>query len=461
MLPRERIPGLPISLVEKIKAVPRWVWFIAVIAILPFLSAPIAGLARYTTSSSEFCLSCHGAGDTPDRSVKSLVHPGFDKVTCVDCHAKHGQIVYEGYVKGFAAEPERVASNCLRCHEAVPLRNDVQGFKFNFSNINITHKSHLERGATCASCHSNVAHDLNVPQTNRPRMESCNQCHSVSDSCAKCHTNGPPSGVVPVPAPDRSGMDTDGRILYQRTCSACHGPRGDQIERRKLNSQVFLEQRGDQVIFRDIASGHGIMPGFGVAKGGHLSDDQILAIVGYLKVLASTPAGPVNAQAIFESRCVACHGQDGNKMEGVRLGDPQFLGKEGEALLVQAITAGRGGMPAFSVDKGGPLNRQEIDALVTYLKGLGQKAQGGPAQAGQGKELYAKSCASCHGENGDGLASANLSSRSFLEGRGEAELVKATEEGKGGMPGFGQGKGGPLAKDQIGAIVQYLLGAAK
>jgi len=459
MLPRERIPGLPLSLLERIKELPRWVWFVLAIAILPPLTAPVAGLARYTTSSSEYCLTCHGAGDTPDRSVKSVVHPGFDKVTCVDCHAKHGQVVYEGYVKGFAAEPERVASNCVRCHEATPLRNDNQGFKFNFADINVTHKSHLERGATCATCHSNVAHDLGVPQTNRPRMESCNQCHSVSESCTKCHAKGPPSGVLPVPAPERSGMDTDGRVLYQRTCSACHGPRGDQIERRKLNSQEFLDQRGDQVIHRDIADGHGIMPGFGVARGGHLSDDQIVAIIGYVKVLAATPAGPINARAIFESRCVACHGLDGNKIEGVRLGDPQFLGDEGEALIVRAISEGRGGMPAFSRDKGGPLSAQEIEAVARSLKGLGQKGQAAPA--GQGQELYAKNCAACHGEKGDGLPTANLGSKAFLEGRGQDGLAKATDEGKGGMPAFGPGKGGPLSREQIASIVLYLLGAAR
>lgn len=459
MLPRERIPGLPLGLLDRIKALPRWVWFIIAIAILPPLTAPVAGLARYTTTSSQYCLSCHGVGDTPNRAVKSLVHPGFEQVSCVDCHAKHGQIVYEGYLNGFAAEPERVSSNCVRCHEAMPIRNDNQGFKFNFGNINITHKSHLERGATCASCHSNVAHDLSVPQTNRPRMEACQQCHSQADSCTKCHANGPPSGILPVPAPERTGMDTDGRILYQRTCSACHGPAGDRVERRKLNSQAFLDDRGDDTLFRDIAGGHGDMPSFSVTKGGQLSDDQIRAVIGYLKVMASTPTGPINGQAIFESRCVVCHGQDGNKMEGVRLKDPQFLAENGQALLVQAISDGRGGMPAFSRDKGGPLSQQEIDAVFGYLKTLGQ--QGQAPQAAQGKDLFTKNCTSCHGANGDALAKANLVSKSFLEGQGQEQLVKTTEEGKGGMPALGSAKGGPLSREQITAIVQYLLGAAR
>ncbi|MDP2662767.1 MAG: c-type cytochrome [Dehalococcoidia bacterium] len=458
MLPREKIPGLPIGLLDRIKALPRWVWFIVAIAIIPPLTAPVAGLARYTTSSSEYCLSCHGVGDTPNRAVKSLVHPGFDRVSCVDCHAKPGQIVYEGYVGGFAAEPERVSANCARCHEAMPLRNDTQGFKFNFNNINITHKSHLDRGATCASCHSNVAHDLVTPQTNRPRMEACNTCHSVTDSCTKCHVNGPPSGVAPVPAPD-PGTETDGRILYMRTCSACHGSGGDRVATRKLNSQSTLDQLGDRAIFADISGGHGRMPGFGVAKGGQMSNDQITAIIGYLKVLAATPSGPINGQAIFESRCVVCHGQDGSKVAGVRLGDPQFLADNGQALLIKAINGGRGGMPAFLRDNGGPLSQQEINAVFAYLKTLG--SQGQSAQVSEGKDLFAVTCSACHGAKGDAIPSSNLASKSFLDGVGQDKLIKITEEGQGGMPAFGSAKGGALSRDQVTGIVLYLQGAAK
>lgn len=463
MLPRERIPGLPVGLLEKIKTVPIWVWFIVAIPVLLLLGVPMVGLAHYTTSSSEYCLSCHAAGDTPNKGVKSLVHPGFDRVSCVDCHAKAGQVVYEGYVNGFAAEPERVSTNCVRCHEAMPLRNDVQGFKFNFVNINISHKNHVERGATCATCHLTIAHDLDVPQTNRPRMETCYQCHTVNDSCTKCHTNGPPSGAVPMPAAGNTGMESDGRILYLRTCSACHGGRGDQIESRKLSSQAFLESKGDRGIFESVSAGHGNMPSFGVAKGGTLSDDQIRAIIGYLKELSRAPTGPINAQAIFESRCIVCHGEDGSKMEGVRLADPAFLKGIGDALSIKTVSDGKAGMPAFSKERGGPLSREEINAVYGYVKGLAKNGQtnGQAGNAQAGKELFTKSCASCHGPNGDSLGSANLASKAFLDQRGQDGLIKATEEGKGGMPAFGTAKGGQLSKEQVSAIVAYLLGAAK
>src|SRR3990170_9021224 len=143
---RQRVPGLPIGLLDRIRAVPRWGWFFVAMFVLPIGILPIGALARYTTSGSQFCLSCHEVGDTANVGVKSVVHPGFDKVTCVDCHAKPGQLVFEGYLNGFMAEPERVAANCERCHANITKTNDVDGFKYNFLDIRVTHQNHLQRG---------------------------------------------------------------------------------------------------------------------------------------------------------------------------------------------------------------------------------------------------------------------------------------------------------------------------
>ena len=170
-------------------------WMLLFLPLLALLAVlPAVALARYTTANSQFCLSCHGVGDTPNRAVRSLVHPGYAQVGCVDCHAKPGQIVYEGYVHGFGAEPERVAPACESCHPEMRGRNDQTGFSHNFANIRITHQQHLDRGATCVTCHSNVAHDLRTPSTNRPRMDYCYSCHATNDSCGKCHLSGPPAG---------------------------------------------------------------------------------------------------------------------------------------------------------------------------------------------------------------------------------------------------------------------------
>ncbi len=290
---RRRLPNWPVGL---------WLVVLAVAAI-PLVGLPGVVLAHYTTSNSDFCQTCHATGDTPDRGVPSQVHPPFSQVTCVDCHAKPGQVVFEGYVKGFMAEPERVAGNCLRCHPTVARRTDQQGFKFNSQSIAIDHRAHLERGATCVTCHSNVAHDLEVPQTNRPTMASCYSCHSRSDSCTRCHGTTIPQapapretvGRRPVAPPQAAGAPADskaagaepesieeGKALYAKSCAACHGPDGGSLPTARLNSAGYLESMGAEALARSTADGKGGMPAYGAAKGGPLSDDQVKAIVDYL-----------------------------------------------------------------------------------------------------------------------------------------------------------------------------------
>ncbi len=301
---------------------------VALVAATPIVGIPGVVLAHYTTSSASFCLTCHGTGDTPDRGVPSDVHPSFETVSCVDCHAKPGQIVFEGYVKGFLAEPERVASNCQRCHSTMANRTDQQGFKFNVRSITINHETHLQRGATCVTCHANVAHDLEQPKTNRPRMENCYSCHPRNDSCMKCHQGGIPPAtpareaigrkpvaapqpaavpaapsaeakpaqtaapagsptVTPAPKPAPAANTAEGKALFTQVCSACHGPDGGGLPSANLKSKAYLEGQGTEALVRATADGKGGMPAFGAAKGGSLQEGQIRSIVAYLLSVAN------------------------------------------------------------------------------------------------------------------------------------------------------------------------------
>ncbi len=346
------IPGLYPPRRHRLPSWPLGLWLVVlVVAAIPAVGIPGIVLAHYTTSSPAFCLSCHGTGDTPDRSVPSEVHPSFDKVSCVDCHAKPGQVVFEGYVKGFLAEPERITSNCLRCHSAMSERTDQQGFKFNVRTININHQAHIQRGAGCVNCHANVAHDLEVPKTNRPRMESCYTCHPRTDSCTKCHAGGIPqatpareiigrrpvaagapapaaaapaqtappaatrtagesgaAGQTTVPAATQPAAETraaaptapptatkaaaqastaEGKTLFVQTCATCHGADGSSIPSANLKSKAYLDGLGAAGLAQITAEGKGGMPPFGTAKGGPLKDDQIKAIVAYLMSVAN------------------------------------------------------------------------------------------------------------------------------------------------------------------------------
>ena len=96
-------------------------------------------------------------------------------------------------------------------------------------------------------------------------------------------------------------------------------------------------------------------------------------------VLLSIFAGPSRAQgggeALYKSKCVACHGADGKgatatgKSLGARdLGSSEVQAQSDEQ-LVEAITKGKGKMPAY----GKTLKDEQIKDLVSYVRGLVKK----------------------------------------------------------------------------------------
>lgn len=199
---------------------------LVVVGILLLVALPALGLAHFTTTSPRFCLTCHGTGETADVSQPSAVHPDYGQVGCIDCHAEDGgHFIMDGYKTGFMAEPSRVSENCTRCHEGMKTKTDMEGYKHNVKNINFPHEKHIGFGAQCADCHRNIAHDLNVKPTNRPQMAYCFQCHPSTDSCQKCHPDGPPAenAVIPPPArlPETPSADA-AQATFEVKCSKCH-----------------------------------------------------------------------------------------------------------------------------------------------------------------------------------------------------------------------------------------------
>src|SRR5918911_3551286 len=79
----------------------------------------------------------------------------------------------------------------------------------------------------------------------------------------------------------------EGRSLFQSDCVTCHGDKGDRIPVAPLNSRDFLDSRGDATLVAVIGEGKGVMPAWGKARGGPLTDDQIRAVVAYLSSAAN------------------------------------------------------------------------------------------------------------------------------------------------------------------------------
>jgi cytochrome c oxidase cbb3-type subunit 3 len=125
---------------------------------------------------------------------------------------------------------------------------------------------------------------------------------------------------------------------------------------------------------------------------------------------------------LFQQNCVGCHGADGKLGPAPPLNDKLFLALLPDTELQRVITEGRPGtlMPAFATAKGGQLTAEQVDVLAEGIKprwGPVEPAPSGappyllaqarPDGAGAGNKeegfkVFARACASCHGDHGQG-----------------------------------------------------------
>jgi mono/diheme cytochrome c family protein len=133
------------------------------------------------------------------------------------------------------------------------------------------------------------------------------------------------------------------------------------------------------------------------------------------------PDKELRFDVLFKERCAGCHGADGNRGPAPPLNDEVFLAIVKEDDLLKVITNGRAvndeyrtPMPAFARSKGGPLTEDQVKVLAEGIKkkwGKGKtptanpppylQPEGEKGDPAKGKELFARVCAGCHGENGD------------------------------------------------------------
>jgi cytochrome c6 len=82
----------------------------------------------------------------------------------------------------------------------------------------------------------------------------------------------------------------DGQAIFQQACVGCHGPdgkaatdTGKRLQAADLTASD-IQQKSDSELAKTVKSGKGKMP----AWEGKLSDDEIKAVVGYVKELGKS-----------------------------------------------------------------------------------------------------------------------------------------------------------------------------
>lgn len=120
-----------------------------------------------------------------------------------------------------------------------------------------------------------------------------------------------------------------------------------------------------------------------------------------------------SGRALYALHCAPCHGREGQgRIQGnaTALNNQDFLMVASDEFLRTTIALGRREteMRAWSQEAGGPLRPTEIEDVIAFFRTwqrevpqlpLRRVGRGDPSQ---GRKLYERACANCHGWQGQG-----------------------------------------------------------
>jgi mono/diheme cytochrome c family protein len=244
--------------------------------------------------------------------------------------------------------------------------------------------------------------------------------------------------------------------LFERYCADCHGERVPQ-------GGLFREAR------EIIASGgaHETMP----VWGNLLTSEQLDALVQY--TLAAASGAPLElGQRLYAENCVTCHGDFGEGgINPARAGDiiapistAEYLTTRDDATLRLIIAAGQPnfGMSPFGIAFGGPLDDDDIDAIVVFMRAweANPPVEFPPdipssAVASTGTEIFAEICSQCHDPRSENFVGITLREPAFRENNTPQDIFDTINLGHEATAMIAWGA--ILSGDQITELVEFIL----
>jgi mono/diheme cytochrome c family protein len=254
--------------------------------------------------------------------------------------------------------------------------------------------------------------------------------------------------------------NSSSKALFDQNCSACHGSR--------IPNAASVDQARQAI---SSGGAHKTMPVWGQI----LTSEQLDALVQYT-LQAAQGTSLATGQDLFVKNCAPCHGEfgEGGPNPAVPgfiippISSAEFLKTRDDTTLIAIISQGQPnfGMSPFGTAFGGPLESEDIDAIVAYLRSWEANppvevppeiATPTPGNISlTGTEIYSQLCSQCHGSSGEGGIGPALSTSEFKQGRTDQDIFDAINLGKVSTPMIAWGKF--LSANQIDQLVQFIRG---
>ncbi|MBK5106891.1 MAG: c-type cytochrome, partial [Anaerolineales bacterium] len=341
---------------------------------------------------TENCAPCHGQSITVPAGVN--LHEVIAQSQHEGMPAWSGDLTSDEIdaLAGFIVSPagsQLFTDNCSECHEVAELvATDPIALKESIQlGLEFSPHADLEIPDWTASINqedqAKLLNFLVAPDGQRLFATNCASCHGQSVAFAGgeeqlletisqggLHLEMPPwremlsedemdllARYVIDPSSTPEGVET-----FQTNCASCHGDRIPTSEDLETARQVIAE-----------GGGHDTMPVWGDV----LTPEQLDALVTFAVAAAEGTSAEVG-QELYSQNCALCHGEFGEGGSNPSLaGDiifpistADYLKTRDDFTLRSVIAQGQPnfGMSPFGSTFGGPLDDEEIDAVVAYIR---------------------------------------------------------------------------------------------
>ena len=359
--------------------------------------------------------------------INFIIAPDGERLFAINCSPCHGDSV--------SVPDTKEALKTLISQGGMHLEMPAWKDKLDDTQINtlaefVVNPSSVPDGTTmfrdnCASCHgSRIPTAQDVAQAKE--IISSGGVHQTMPVWGSILTSEQLDALVNYAFDTAQGTPTEvGQKLFATNCSSCHGSfgeggpnptrQGDIIA--PISSSEFLKTRDDVTIQSIITQGQpnfGMSP-FGTAFGGPLTDEEITAIVSYIRSWEANPPVEIppefevaslslSVATIYQDLCQQCHAPNGEGGSGPSLSDPTFQDKYSDQEIFDTINQGHRG--TSMIGWGEILTSEQIQQLVNLIRSFRAESQAAPATSESVSfekdilPILEENCKVCHGSMG-------------------------------------------------------------